>query len=112
MYVFHTFIFYSGCNGNIKLSSSEHEQITSFNSSHVAQQKRKKVKISLRDEETRTNLKFELATSTGDCCWKVWDRARGGRYHRLSTANTYQPGWPIRAIGLDSCIIPGPVLFL
>jgi hypothetical protein len=99
--------FLIGCYGNIQLSSTEHEQILSFNSSYVAQQKRKKVKISLQIDATESDLKFQSVTSTGNCCWKAWDRKRGGRSYPFSTPNTYQPGWPIRAIVLDVCTTGG-----
>ena len=71
----------------------------------MAQQRRKKVKIILQDDER--NLKFQLVTSTGNCCWKAWNRKHGGLSYPFSTPDTYQPGWPIRAIALDICTAGG-----
>ena len=73
----------------------------------MAKEKRKKVKVISTDEESGMNLKFGVATSTGNCCWKAFKRVRGGRSIPLSPANTYQPGWAIKSIGLDDCATQG-----
>ena len=61
----------------------------------------KRKKRSIKDKHTDGMLlPFNLATVTGNCRWKVYDRYLGGQNYEMAVAKTHQPGWTIRSIEL------------
>ena len=68
--------------------------------------KRKRRSVSKRHPDNKKILSFERVTLTGNCCWKVWSRARGGQPCEMIIPETKQPGWKIRAVQLiEDCSI-------
>ena len=61
--------------------------------------KRKKRRIQVKHTDG-TLLPFQLASVTGNCRWKVYDRYKLGKNFDMAEAKTYQPGWKIRSIEL------------
>ena len=51
-------------------------------------------------------MKYEFARVTGNCCWQVGQRFRGGREVDISTAKTEEPGWSagIKRVILTECV--------
>ena len=46
----------------------------------------------------KEQYEFDTATIKGNCCWKVWNRYRGGKSLDMPTVNVYETRWVIRAI--------------
>ena len=58
-------------------------------------------KRSITDKNTDgTLLPFKLATVTGNCRWKIYNKFQVGQNHEMSESKTYTPGWIIRSIEL------------
>ena len=51
-------------------------------------------------------MKYEFARVTGNCCWQIGQRFKGGRAVDISIAKTEQPGWSegIKRVVLTECI--------
>ena len=95
-------LFFLGCSGALTLSTNGSSPTISvkINSHKIKQKKIKRKSIKVRHPETKKLIKFEHAKLIGNCCWKLWDHYRGGQPYDISRADTYQPGWTIRAVEL------------
>ena len=50
----------------------------------------------------KKDYQFDTAGVYGNCCWKVWDRYKGGRPLQWSPVNVYHESrWVIRAIEVE-----------
>ena len=56
------------------------------------------------ERRKRKKIWFEKAELRGNCCWKIWNRCRGGESVQLSQAGTFEPGWRIASVELlENC---------
>merc|ERR1719412_3147948 len=77
------------CVGKVVLSSSEHSYTIAIYSNNLRSRKRTKRKIKAR--KNGYLLPFEAVKFTGNCCWKVRDKFRGGQSFVMPGVGTYVP---------------------
>ena len=65
--------------------------------------KRQKRNVNQTHPITGKLLKFELAETSGSCCWVLRDRKRGGEPYSISIPGVYEPGWSIKSIKVTEC---------
>jgi hypothetical protein len=96
-----------GCSGSVILSTFDTSLTEQYSVSiphddtKMIRNRRKRRSIRERQPgDTKKLLKFEHVTLRGNCCWKVWSRARAGEPFEMTIPETKQPGWTIRAVQL------------
>ena len=72
-----------------------------ISSTEIKKARRQKRSIRIKNpENTNQLLTFEVSKHTGNCCWKLSDRNRGGQQYDIAIPGTYEPGWPIQSVKL------------
>ena len=82
------------------MHSSEHTHTKIISSKKLEAKGIKRRKIKLNHPENEGLLKFELATVTGTCCWKVWSAFVNGQSTGMGSVGTCESRWPIRSVEL------------
>ena len=94
---------FSDCTGKVVLKtfddSQKQKEIDSKKIRTNIKKERKKRSIKVKHTDGNL-LPFNLATVTGNCRWKVYDRYVGGQNYEMVGAKTYQPRRTIRSLSL------------
>ena len=86
------------CVGKVVLESLHHNYKIVVHSNNL--RKRKRTKRKIKAAKNGHLIKFDVATITGNCCWKVRDKFISGQSFQMLDVGSYIPGWPIRAVKL------------
>ena len=96
------------CNGKIEVLSIDGSVNLSFDAEDLRDENfiRKKRHCKMYTKQPQCKIKpnhIEFAKVSGNCCWQLCSRYRGGQCRDISSVGFVTGGWPIKRVVLTDC---------
>ena len=96
--------YFPVCNGKIEVAHRIFDAKDLRDESFIGKTKHCKIDHKKQPQCKIKHNHIEIAKVSGDCCWQLCSRYRGGQCRDIASAGFVTGGWSIKRVVLTDCL--------